>query len=259
MEKDYYTLSEIILGLRDEYQKHQNELRELKELCEIDKKKAVDFRFSVFQPENKNPELHCDYEPKQNKIQKLMTDISIKTGSYIYGKHSAILATDNNSYHFCYPKYPVHVRYEYGMDEKFQEQATSILNSEFSQNIKTKYIEPVNPEIDYAFDLEQRLIDFYIRESNDEFQESSITCRPYEDIINIRSFDKELSSEMINNALEIKVPKKELSSYHIGIIDSSKITEKPIKLERTEPCKKIDFSIQEEEKQVVLSKVRNIE
>lgn len=61
---------------------------------------------------------------------------------------------------------------------------------------------------------------------------------------------------MINKALEIKVPKKELSSYHIGIIDSSKITEKPIKLERIEPCREVEFSIHEDEKQIVLSKAR---
>lgn len=257
MERDYYTLGQVILGLRDEYQKHQSDLRLLKDFCDVDEKKVADFRFSVFQPENRQPELHCDYEPKQNKIEKLIANFRKKTGSYIYGKYKAILVTDNNSYHFCSNNYPVHIRKCYSnMDKSFQEKTTEILNSDFSKNIKTKYIEIVNTEINYALTIEQRLINLYIRESNNKFPRSVILYGPREDIISICSFDKKISSELIESVLEIKVPKEKLSNYHIGIIDTTEVIAKPINLQRIQPCKQVEFSIQEEEKQIVLSKVK---
>lgn len=47
MERDYYTLGQVILGLRDEYQKHQSDLRLLKAFCDVDEKKwlILDFRY----------------------------------------------------------------------------------------------------------------------------------------------------------------------------------------------------------------------
>ncbi len=50
-QKDNYTLKEIILGLRNEYLMHQQQLQELKQFCEADPKRVEDFYFWVFQPE----------------------------------------------------------------------------------------------------------------------------------------------------------------------------------------------------------------
>lgn len=214
----------------------------------------ADFRFSVFQFKKKL-KLLCYYEPKQTKIAKLITYISKKIGTYTYGKHDAILATDNSRYYFYNSRYPIQISDSYDMNKDFQEKATEILNSDFCQNIETN-INIANTEVDCDLNIEWRGIDLYIREGNDKFQELVVRYMPYEDIVSIGSFDKKISNELVKFVLEIKIPREKLSNYHIGIIDTSETVTKNIKLEKTFFCKYPDFTIHEEEKQVVLSKIK---
>lgn len=61
------------MGLNHEYQLHKKELEKLKQFCEMDRKKAVDFNFRLFKPTaDNNPILLCEYEPKYNKVQNLI-------------------------------------------------------------------------------------------------------------------------------------------------------------------------------------------
>lgn len=255
--KDYYTLKEIILGLHDEYQLHQQELQKLKELCERKENKATDFNFRVFQPENKKPVLLCDYEPRQNRIQRVMTDLSKKVGYYIYGRNTAYLVTDNNRYYFLcgHKSYPVHVRYDDGMEEKFYNQASAILNSTFSNSICSKYIEKNDSNIDAALTIDTRYIQLYIRNNSDKTPRSTIWYNPSFDTIEFQSFNGKLNTQHIENTLNIKFPSNGLSSYHIQTINMSNLSEKPMVLKPINPTSRIIFEVQEE-KQVILSKTR---
>ena len=257
-KKDYYALKEIILGLNSAYQLHLQELNKLKELCEVDKKKVADFHFEVYKSDGKNPKLFCDYEPKQNKVQKLITDCSKKTGFYIYGRNRASLVTDHNQYYFYgYPHYPIHVKYNYGMDKAFYTQANAILDSEFSRSMKSKYIEKNHSDIDALLDIDTRYINFSIRSNSDIFQKSWMRYDCMDNTLLFLMNEGCLNNQLIEETLNLEFPSSELDSYHIRTINASKMAEKPIVLGYVDPVDRVKLAIVEEENQVVLSKTRS--
>ena len=186
--KDYYTLREIILGLHREYLDYQQKLQDLKQFCDIDKKKVVDFNFRIHQPEEKNATLLCEYIPKQNKIEKLITNFSKKNGFYIYGKNTAHLVTDNNQYYFLcgHTKYPVHVKYNYDMEAKFSSYVNSILKDEFSNNMKSKYIEDNCSDINAALTIDSTSIELYVRDKCSKVPSSIVLYDSREDILEFK-------------------------------------------------------------------------
>ncbi len=256
-KKDYYTLKEIILGLRNEYLIHQQKLQELKQFCEMDKR-AVDFYFRVFQPKGKRPILLCEYVPKQNNIQKFITDISKKTGYYIYGRQTSRLVTDHNQYYFLSGKteYPIHIKYDYGMDTKFTNQANCILNSEFSNNIQSQYIEDNRSDINATLAINSNLIELYIRNECRDIPNSIILYDSRDDILEFKSFEGKYNKQCIARALDIEFPSEKLNQYHIQTLANNEESEKTIVLEEFNPCDMAKFDIQVKEKQYVLQKIR---
>lgn len=256
-KKDCYTLKEIILGLHNEYLIHQQNLQELKQFCEIDEKKAIDFEFRIFQPEQKNPILLCEYSPKQNKVQKFITDFSKKTGYYIYGRHTARLVTDNNQYYFLCGRleYPVHVKYNYGMEEEFSKYVNSILKSEFSNNIKSQYIEDNYSDINAALTINSTMIGLYVRD-NCRIPYSTILYDSREDVLKFISFEEQLNKQYMETALDIAFPSEKLNEYHINTILNNKDSKKSMIIEEFNSCNTADFDIQSKETQYVLQKVK---
>ncbi len=257
-KKDYYTLKEIILGLHNEYLIHQQKLQELKQFCEIDKKKAVDFEFRIFQPEGKNPILLCEYIPKQNKVQKFITDFSKKKGYYIYGRNTAHLVTDNNQYYFLCGRteYPIHVKYNYGMDTEFSNYANSILESEFSNNIRSQYIEDNCLGINAALTINSTLIELYIRDKYDKIPASIILYDSREDVLEFKSFEEQVNKQCMETALDIAFPSEKLNEYHIKTILDSEESKKTMIFQEFGSCDMAKFDIQAKETQYVLQKVR---
>lgn len=257
-KKDYYTLKEIILGLRGEYLNHQQKLYNLKQFCDIDKGKAVDFNFRIHQSEQKNPTLLCEYIPKQNKIEKLITNFSKKSGFYIYGQHTAHLVTDNNQYYFLcgYTKYPVHVKYNYGMEEKFSSSVNSILKDEFSNSMRSQYIEDNCSDINAALTIDSTLINLYVRDTCSKVPYSFVLYDSSKDILEFKSFDEQFDKQSMETALDIMFPSEKLNKYHVRTIINSNESEKPMVLENFSPCDMAKFDIQDEGKQYVLRRIR---
>lgn len=238
VKKDYYTLKEIILGLSDEYQLHEQELQNLKKLCTMNEKQTLNFHFRVHQPECKNPILLCEYEPKQNLFQKSVTD--------------------NNEYYFLcgYRKYPIHVKHDYGAAEQFYHQANSILNSEFSNSIRSKYIEKNELGIDAALTIDTTQIELYIRKKCGSLPSSILWYDSSEEMMKFQSYEENLNKQYIDTVLNIGFPTGELNPYHIQKINSSEKREKPINLQYDGNENRIQLDVIEEEKQVVLCKRR---
>ena len=255
MQKENYTIQEIILGLRSEYQKQQVELEKLKKLCGFDKKIVEDFDFYVSNGERKEelqPELCCKYIEKQNQLQKLLKKIdNIISGEKINisPKYDAISVCDNNNRNYfslankeTLEKYPIYVP-EYN-DEEFSILKNKLLSSEFAIPFSNR-----SPsDLDYlSIKTASIIISLW--------QESCVFYQPKTDSIRfIRN--RELTDEEIVSLLEKTIPSSSLHPYHITTIDTSGIIGKSIILEKTVPSKNVELSIREEEKQFVLSKVR---
>ncbi len=195
--------------------------------------------------------LFCEYDSKQNLLQKLGTDFSKKIGYYTYGRNTARLVTDHNEYYFLcgFREYPIHVKYDYGMDEKFTHQVNRILNSPFSQNMCYKYIEKNNLDIHAILIIDTRKVKLCLP--------SSVLCYDSsENIIDLQSYKEVLNKQYLSTILDIGFPISELNPYHIQKIESSEKREKPIDIQYEDSGNVIQFDIKEEEKRVVLCKKR---
>jgi len=252
-KKYYYTLKEIILGLRKEYLTHQQKLQALKNCCDIDAKKVVDYDFRLYQPSQLKPKLLCEYTPKQNKVQKALTDIRKKRGFYIYGQHTSGLVTDNNWYYFKDPKYPVHIKSD--SRAEFSRYASSLLEDEFSNEIKSEYIERYCSDVNGALTIDSMSVDLFIREKSSNIPRSSILYDSKEYVLQFESYDEPMNRQSLEAALNITFPSKELNDYHVKTISNSEESEKPLYLEEFDSCSKAKFDIQDQGNQYVLRRL----
>lgn len=256
MQKENYTIQEIILGLRDEYQKQQEELKELKKLCRFDKKIVEDFDFYILNEkyiEELQSELCCKYIEKQNKLQKLLNNIdTIINGERINisPKYDAVSVYDNNYRNYfslinkeTFEKYPIYVP-EYN-DEKFSALKNKLLSSEFAN---MSFLNSTISNLDHLWIRPNSIIMSF-------WDQPCVFYYPKTDSIGFSKY-AELTDDEIINLLETPISSSSLHSYHIRTIDTSGIISKSVVLEKTKPSKNVELSIREEEKQVVLSKVR---
>lgn len=258
-KKDYYTLKEIILGLNDEYLKYQQKLQELKQFCEMDKKRAIDFNFRIFQPPQEMPTLVCDYDPKQNRLQQLITDISKKTGHFIYGKYLSHLVIDNNQYYFLSNNYPVHIKYGTDTNIEFYNHANSILKSEFSNNMVTPFmIESNLSDINATMLINSTTIDFELYKGNNfnGIPSHRILYNSRKNTLEISSYKNTFDKDFMQMAFDISFPSPKLNKYQIETIEKSKNKEKSIVLEETDSSDMAKFEIQSKETKYVLHKVK---
>lgn len=139
--KDYYSLREIVLGLREEYLKFYEEIEKLKSLCTVDERKVKDFDFRTkhftAKKEEKLPEFYCIYEERLNVIQAYFRYIKSRILCFPDNNmRIGRLALENGSFNIksCYDYFPIQIIGE-KENAEFYEQANAILNSEFANNI----------------------------------------------------------------------------------------------------------------------------
>lgn len=235
--KDYYTLREIILGLHDEYVNNQQQLQKLKLFCEMDKKRVEDFNFRVFRPENMKPLLLCDFEPKQNKMQKIVAEINKRTGHYSYPNETASLVKDNDKYHFSYKngEFPVCIKNDYGFERAFSYVADSIIDSEFSNGIDSKYITSNLSGLNAALTIDSSSIVLYVKDNSGSIPTSVLSYDAPSDRVDYYLLGERPTKEQFEMAMNVKIPSDELNEYHIRSIEnnSTKNEEKPHTLRKS--------------------------
>lgn len=234
--KEYYTLREILLGLHDEYINSQQQLQQLKQFCEMDEKKAIDFNFRVFRPENMKPLLLCDFDPKENKLQKIIAEINKKTGQYSYPNQTANLVRDNNRYYFLCKtlEFPVRIKSDYGMDSEFVSLADSILDSEFSNGIDSKYITKNLSLLNAALTIDSTAIEFYVKDNLGDVPPSVLLYDAVTDSVDFYALGVRPTKEQFETVMNVKIPSEELNDYHIKTIEDNrnKDQEKPYSLRK---------------------------
>lgn len=257
MEREYYSLKEVIFGLNDHYQLQKKNLEQLESMCEFDPKKVLDFHIYESQHGEVRPTLMAYYVPNESKIQKLVNDFKKKNNLYYYGGNLALLLTDNHYYYFnSKSPYPVWVNHKYNEDGSFFHQAESVLNSDFSKGITLPSIYLGESGINAAtLDINTRIIHFCgVLGGGSLVDSSNIWYRPEYNELSFSTWSKCIDNQYIEDVLDIKVPARSLSPYHIRSIELSETLKKPIVFEKTALYGKVVFDIAENEKEVVLSK-----
>ncbi len=259
--KYFYTLKEIILGLRGEYQLNQQKLEQLKSLCSINERKVEDYRFYISDSEfykdkdYKKPVLRCEYTLKRNLVQKFITNLSIKLGMYIYDYPTIKLVEDNNEYHFYGQKnYPVRVKPSPISEKNFNEQVENILTSDFANNITSNFIEESISDADASLYISPSSIDLYIRSNNNGFLRSGIQYDSKADKLVFESYEEDnIDEDLITKVLKIQVPASKLNSYHIKFLKEG--INKPVAIEKISSSKKVELDIKDQGNQFVLTKI----
>lgn len=231
MEKKFYTLQEVIFGLRNAYMEHLVLLDQLKKYCEVDEKKIMDFEF-VVDHYDENPSLDCLYQKKLSNLAKKIEDFQKRMGTYIYGDNSTRVVSDNNHIFFLNRSFPVCPRINMSEIEKkeFHSQVVALLNSSFSQEmVDNSLIYDLNPSLESIFaNINNRGITLSILK--DTIVEDSLVlpngfisydAKRDELVMLANDNDVELDEQILKYALSIGISAEGLNLYQRKIIDTS--------------------------------------
>lgn len=254
--KYYYTYKEILFGLRHEYLKVQQELEKLKPYTHVNEfleKKLLDFYFELSQCSfEKNPEVYCHFIPKQSYLKKKMNKIRAHlTGNFPIWC-SKVLSDNNNRYYMEQQHFPIQVcDYEYC--EEFDEILQKILNSDFAHSIYSKCDTNFLGK-SYHLEIKPSNINLFGTINVMDLDSSCDYILCYDNIY-ISHHSKNLSQDFINETLNVQFSKQMIPSYHQNIIDDSNVSAKKIRIaDDVSNLTMVDFSIEEDEKEIVLRK-----
>lgn len=226
MEKrDYYYLKEVILGLRKEYLKNEQELNKLaQQICYIDKR-IERVSFSLFEPDNKKIELWRTIIFKQNQIQRLIEKVSRMLGLYTIGDNSKLCCPDNKGMYSLTDR-----GFLIGIKDQdcFGKAVNDLMNSEFNQKIKQPIFNIDNEEADCNISITHSRIGSYEISDRGKIPYSSLDYFASEDALYFYPYHNNGSVTDIDNILNIKVSKDLLSNYHKMIIEKSGVIGRPV-------------------------------
>jgi len=259
MEREYYDLREIILGLQSQYQDNVGQLKELKNYVRIIDRRVSDLEFWMRHENNgttrEEMKLLCTFTERKNRLQQRLDSISLKIGTYIQGKEISEVCKNMGKHYKISGYYNAMI-----IDEKgFAEQVDKIMHSSFVKNIPLT-IHKIQKEGETStIELDVDSIDFS-KSQNDRIG-SAITYYGSEDRLyyNIFNGDNKRNGQekaiLLQDALyNTKFPKSHFSPYHQALIDESENSKREIIIEaNTENQYRIDNN---NEGAVVLRKVK---
>lgn len=243
MSKDYYKISEVVFGLRNEYLRIGKKLQELNQYAELNTQRFKflneDLRFQI-----NNGDLGYYFSSSRDDcyLVNLYSDLRKENNSYLSDDTLEIIDIDN-----------------------FNALATDILNDDFSKNID------LSVEFNNCDDNNQvvkiNVNSGYIRIWLDNMSKLKKSmnmiycapgtrfCCPKGDIIWINKKRRLVMRNNIDEFLAISVPKDMLSNYHRNVIDRSDNNKYLELLMRKGFMASGNFEIIDDSNKVVLKKV----
>ena len=200
VNKEFYQLSDVIFGLRVEYQKVQRKLESLKEYARVDSEYG-NLTFS-FNPQAKRLIYECTL--KHNRLDRIFSSTlfgaNVKKKNGIYCSDEVLTIMDS---------------------KKFGNIAKNILDDNFSDGIEfsTKFRNRDDSNQVVEMNIYSGSIHIYL--DNLSKLKSSITMSYYAtgDMISVNKKMGVLAKSDIYDLLNVKFPGDMLSNYHIDLID----------------------------------------
>lgn len=238
MEKScYYTLKDILMGLKTEYENHIKELAELKLYALLNEgiNNLDNFYFWVYQARELNkPEMFCTMIKKGFPMTIRIDELSIGQKNYPSFFNS----------------------------KEFIEKYRSIMNSEFVRKMYGENIRNVDDNIEPALNIKQNSIEII-----NVYDKPNMIYKPYFDkntnkvvnelIISLYSkSNKVLTEKMIEHVFESKFCSHSLSEYQTRIINNN-LENKPIVIYGSPIIldnNNVKYRIQEDEEYYILRK-----
>lgn len=245
--KDHYTVKEIILGLRSEYQINERKLNELRKYCICDKNKVAGFDFYLFKLGRQKTEIICRILKKESILEKLLREFS-----YIFKltNINEVNCTKNDNGYYINEDVMI-------LDDKnseFSSHASSILNSNFSLNITSNISLNIN-NVNLVLNAKLHGLSIFVCDGRNMV--SNLWYNSKSDSIKMTFLtDKKTSNELVDNILDIRVPKDKLTSYQINMINMSGVLDKEIIFEKVSSKDQLEFMINDDSDKIVLSKIK---
>lgn len=220
MNRDYYYLKEIFLGLREEYLQNELLLTKLKEYIILKDKRINDFYFYLYQNQNLNTtQLWLSLEEKKKSLLTIICEyLRLSTRN-----STECLVTKTNPKNYNLKDNKFNIEFNKEKYRELNEDLEIILNSDFVKNMLLDYQDKKN---NTKINLTLSKIIFATEEYWFDYFSYN---KEYFSIVNTIN-SKAISSNNILNLLETKVPKEYFSNYHKQIIEKNKDL-KEIKIE----------------------------
>ena len=212
--RDYYYLGEVILGLRSEYKKINQELEALKEDIAIDVSRLSVFYFRIVELENKKAKLECFFREKKNLVGRFFKRFALEAGILFQaGKFSDCLKNHANSFEIRPKRYSLHIKDQ----ESFDKKADKIMTSEFTRKMKMR--EKEIPDVKGTLDIEHSGLRFAKWDEDTEGL-LFLDYQSYEDALFFGSFSEDLRTDSLESILMTPIKKNALYPFHQELIEA---------------------------------------
>lgn len=238
MEKQYYTVREIILGLREEYIKNQKELEELKKCIVIRNEEVKSFTFEI--GNEKEQEIIVRLQKRGNLLQRFIQCIM---DEYVIEETECIY---NNEKYFR----SKNLKVDRNKIVDFQNGRKQVFANPFVEKIKLSPISLTGKGFDVGFWVDQKGIKLY--KNKMMTLESMLEYSANTDTLSLKSGSMCASSSNLSSILNIQVPCMVFKNYHKEAIDRN--SGKELYTEVFAPCQKASFTFNETQSGIVLVK-----
>ena len=233
MNSSFYEISNVVLGLRSEYQRMENKLYELGKYARLDRK-YDNLHFSL-----NNGKINYDY--KRNYKSHNIIELSALFGSYVEKKNGVFISDKV---------------LEIINSDKFNEVARDILDDKFCSNIELSTM-----DTDLAFRNQAVKINIHSGSINICLEnilkmKKTIVLSYYAetDEINLKKENGILRENDVNRLLGVLVTKSIFPSYHRNLIDGSNCDKNVDVVMNQSLTTSCNFDIIEESDKYVLQK-----
>lgn len=241
MEKQYYAVREIILGLRSEYLKNQEALNHLKSYLAIQDENVKEFRLGIGDKEKE--EIVAYLEKRGSLLDSILKKF---IQNYIKEEkeqvHNSEILFFSKSLKISLTKTPL-----------FKKEVKLIFESPFVQKVTLNSILLTGEDYNIHFGINPQGIKIYKSELGTF--DSLLEYNASKDILSFNRFDKLFSSMDVSKLLEMKIPSMILKNYHKELVEQ--LGNKPLYAEVFSPCKRADFKFEEQENKLLLVKTRD--
>ena len=213
--RDYYYLGEVILGLRIEYRRINQELEALKEDVSVDVSRLSNFYFRIVELENKKAKLECFFREKAGLVTRFFKRFALELGVlFRSGKFSECLKNQYNSFEI----HPSWFSFKIVNQESFDEKADKIMTSKFTRNMKMR--EKEIPNVDGTLDIEHSGIRFAKWDEDTEGL-LFLDYQSHEDALFFGSFSEDLETDSLKSILMTPIRKNSLHPFHQELIEEN--------------------------------------
>ena len=247
LEKETFSLKEIILGTRGEYLKLQKLLLELKKMTITYDGRVKDFNYHLLTSSNKK-EIVCLCKERKNLLTFFNYLKSQFNKSSSFDKTGKLVGNKYDEYSIRNKYYDIFVNYE--EMPKFAKTIKQILESEFVN--LTNFFEFANLE-----EIEMSLLPSGIYTKNDIFGlYVELAYLAKEDLIQVKASNGyEIDNELLNYLLNQEINKELFSTYHQNLITNDNSFLKPLEFkEQLKNNKKLKLKIETKADKVLLKK-----